>query len=106
MNQQKVRKLGTNFAARYDRIIEHLCQHGGYLQSIARELGITYSSTKFNQYCKEINFDPTLHRFAHQRFGSWLTVAVTEAPAPVAEPAVVKTPRPARRRRSAAKAVA
>lgn len=35
-----------------------------------------------------------------------LTVAVTEAPAPVAEPAVVKTLRPTRRRRSAFRAVA
>ena len=35
-----------------------------------------------------------------------LTVAVTEAPAPVAEPAVVKASRPARRRKTAAKVAA
>jgi hypothetical protein len=35
-----------------------------------------------------------------------LTVAVTEAPTPVAEPAVVKASRPARRRKSSAKVAA
>ena len=58
-----------------ERVLEHLETYGGYLKPTVRELGLPESFRHHvAAYAKEIDFDFEEFRFAHRRFGYWLTL--------------------------------
>ena len=58
-----------------ERVLEHLETKGGYLKPTVLELGFPESFRHHvTAYAKEIDFDFEEYRFAHRRYGHWVTL--------------------------------
>lgn len=56
-------------------VIAHIEEHGGYVNQALKTLGYPQHYRWFvNQYAKEIGFDYKNWRFAHRRYGYWVTL--------------------------------
>lgn len=60
--------------ARCEQVVNHIIENGGYVESTIRKLGINIYKNAVYDYCKERDIDLRLYRFAHQRYGHWLTL--------------------------------
>ena len=63
-----------------EQIVDHIIEHGGYVESTIRELGISIYKNAVYDYCKDRGIDLRLYRFAHRRYGHWLTLPCIAEP--------------------------
>ena len=57
-----------------ERVVDHIMQNGGSVASTIRELGINVYRNAVYDYCKDRGINLRLYRFAHRRYGHWLTL--------------------------------
>ena len=57
-----------------EQVVDHIMENGGYVESTIRELGINIYKNAVYDYCRERGIDLRLYRFAHRRYGHWLTL--------------------------------
>ena len=57
-----------------ERVVNHIVENGGYVESTIRELGINIYKNAVYDFCKDRDIDLRPYRFAHRRFGHWLTL--------------------------------
>jgi DNA-binding transcriptional ArsR family regulator len=77
-----LRKLGikrvvhnhTERDALCEQVVNHIVENGGYVESTIRELGINIYKNAVYNYCKDNDIDLRLYRFAHRKYGHWLTL--------------------------------
>ncbi len=64
------------------QVLDHLVEHGGTVNSAARDLGIGSSRVQqaVRSYARRIGFDTAPYRIAHQRFGLWKILPGTPEP--------------------------
>ena len=61
--------------AKCEAVLQYIEENGGYIKQALRELGFPESlRLHVAKYAKEIGFDLEAYRFAHRRYGYWLTL--------------------------------
>ena len=55
-------------------VVNHIIEHGGFVASTIKKLGIKTHKNAVYDYCKEHDIDLMPYRFAHRRYGYWLTL--------------------------------
>jgi hypothetical protein len=57
-----------------EQVASYIMEHGGYVQSTIKKLGLKVYRNAVYDYCEARNIDLRPYRFAHRRYGSWLTL--------------------------------
>ena len=56
------------------QVVEHLVNNGGYIKPTIRELGFTVDRARVKKYAQSIGINLTEYRFAHRKYGHWVTL--------------------------------
>ena len=63
-----------------EEVVSHIMEYGGYVQSTIKKLGLKIYKNAVYDYCKMRDIDLRLYRFAHRRYGNWLTLPCIAEP--------------------------
>ena len=63
-----------------EQVVNHIMEHGGFVQSTIKKLGLKIYRNAVYDYCKVNDIDLRLYRFAHRRYGHWLTLPCIAEP--------------------------
>lgn len=84
-----LKQLGIKRETKYDssqrdelceQVVNHIMEHGGYVESTIRKLGVNIYKNAVYTYCRERGIDLRLYRMAYRRFGHWLTLPCLPEP--------------------------